>query len=82
MLPDWGWCFGRDVGFSCRYVEGGQPSMRYLEMKAGSKQGMLGTLLVSSRWGCTMGIASRGWRDPSGQAGSLPVRGGGLGPNY
>lgn len=47
MLLDWGWCFGRDLGFSCRYVEGGQPSMWYLEMKAGSKQGMLGTLLVS-----------------------------------
>lgn len=66
------------MGFSCRCVEGGQPSTRYLEMKAGSKQGMLGTLLGSSRWGCKMGVASRGWRDPSGQAGSLPVRGGGL----
>lgn len=31
-------------------LEGGQPSTRCPEMKAGNKQGMLGTLVVSSRW--------------------------------
>lgn len=77
-LLDRGWWFGRDAGFSCRYVERGQPSTRYLEMKAGSKRGMLGALLGNSRWGWKTGLASRGWRGPSGQAGSLPVGGGGL----
>lgn len=38
--------------------------------------GMVGTLVVSSKWGCVVGSTSRGWRDASGGAGNLPIGGG------
>lgn len=47
-----GLVFWKGVGTRCRYLKGGHPSMKCLEVKAGNKQGMLGTLAVSSRWEC------------------------------
>lgn len=62
-----GLVFRVGVGPSCRYLEGGQPSTRCRGMKAGSKQGMLGTLAGRSRWGCLEGPAGRARREHVGK---------------
>lgn len=64
-----GLVFWKGVGTRCRYLKGGHPSTRCLEVKAGNKQGMLGTLAVSSRWECWQRMESR-----VGKQASLLVR--------